>query len=61
MDEQLLCPDCRELHTEPAEATLGHLVRCWACVLAAEVVLAAESAERSAPLAAVPLAMRPAA
>jgi hypothetical protein len=40
MDELFLCPDCYELHDEPAEATLGHLVRCLACDLAAETALA---------------------
>jgi hypothetical protein len=31
MDDPFFCPDCRELHHEPAEAVLGHLVRCLAC------------------------------
>ncbi len=39
MDELFLCPDCYELHDEPAEATLGHLVRCLACDLDAKAAL----------------------
>ena len=37
MDELFLCPNCYELHDEPAEPVLGHLVRCLTCEIAAEL------------------------
>jgi hypothetical protein len=37
MEDLFLCPDCRELHDEPAEAIFGHLIRCLDCELAAEL------------------------
>jgi hypothetical protein len=43
MDEQLHCPDCHADHLEPAEAVLGHLARCLACALAADVELAEQA------------------
>ena len=50
MDDIYLCPDCRAQHSEPAEAVLGHLVRCTSCLmllelLAEEAVLRAEIME----------------
>jgi hypothetical protein len=44
MDDPFFCPDCRELHGDPAEATLGHKLRCLACADAGEV-----TEERAAP------------
>lgn len=54
MDDVFLCPDCYELHDEPAEATLGHLVRCLACELAAEAALAEVHPELPAGISLAP-------
>lgn len=37
MDDLYLCPDCLALHAEPLDAVLGHVVRCFACAVAAEL------------------------
>jgi hypothetical protein len=31
MDEPYFCPDCLAEHTEPLDATLGHVARCLTC------------------------------
>jgi hypothetical protein len=31
MDELYFCPDCLAEHTEPLDATLGHVARCLTC------------------------------
>ena len=31
MDTSYCCPDCGDEHSDPAEATLGRLVRCLDC------------------------------
>ncbi len=36
MDDRYLCPDCSAEHSEPLEATLGHLALCLTCAVAAE-------------------------
>jgi hypothetical protein len=46
MDEPLHCPDCHELHTDPADAALGHRIRCQACDLTAALD---EAADRTLP------------
>jgi hypothetical protein len=46
MDTTLLCPDCGAEHQDPADAGLGHQVRCLDCQV--EVDLAFEI--RMAPL-----------
>ncbi len=33
MDDIYLCPDCRAEHAEPYEAVLGHIARCFTCVI----------------------------
>jgi len=38
MDRPFLCPDCGIEHDEPAEAGLGHLVRCLDCSLSIEIL-----------------------
>lgn len=38
MEDIYLCPDCHTEHTEPAEARLGHLVRCTSCLLLLELL-----------------------
>lgn len=38
MEDIYLCPDCHSEHTEPAEARLGHLVRCTSCLLLLELL-----------------------
>ena len=58
MDEPLYCPDCHCLHTEPAVAGLGHVIRCQACELSAAM---AEAAERTVPAVAIRVELRPAA
>lgn len=37
MDTAYLCPDCGRDHDEPAEATLGHRVRCLDCQIEIEL------------------------
>jgi hypothetical protein len=37
MDRPFLCPDCGIAHDEPADAGLGHLVRCLDCALSIEI------------------------
>jgi len=46
MDTMFLCPDCGGEHGDPAEAALGHQIRCLDCQI--EVDLAFEI--RMAPL-----------
>ena len=36
MDDICLCPDCHAEHRDPIDATLGHRVRCLACLTLAE-------------------------
>lgn len=60
MDEPLFCPDCHQLHAEPAEASLGHLVRCLTCELSVAVAVA-EAAGRTVPTVTSQVELRPAA
>ena len=38
MEDFFMCPDCRNEHSEPHEAVLGHLARCVSCVLLLDVL-----------------------
>jgi DNA-directed RNA polymerase subunit RPC12/RpoP len=40
METSYLCPDCGAEHADPADATLGHRVRCLGCQI--EIDLAFE-------------------
>jgi hypothetical protein len=33
MDDRFLCPDCSAEHSEPLDATLGHVARCLTCAI----------------------------
>jgi DNA-directed RNA polymerase subunit RPC12/RpoP len=39
MDTSYCCPDCGDEHRDPAEATLGHRVRCLACQIEIDLAL----------------------
>jgi hypothetical protein len=39
MDHLYFCPDCHAEHGEPADAALGHLVRCLACAIGSEAAV----------------------
>jgi len=39
METPFLCPDCSDEHGQPAEATLGHQVRCLDCQIEIELAL----------------------
>jgi hypothetical protein len=47
MDTIFLCVDCRAAHAEPAEATLGHRIRCLECQI--EIDLSFELANLPRP------------
>ena len=34
-----LCPDCGDEHGQPADATLGHHLRCLDCALEVELAI----------------------
>jgi hypothetical protein len=38
MDDIYLCPDCRAEHAEPHEAVVGHIARCFTCVMLLEAL-----------------------
>jgi hypothetical protein len=39
METSYLCPDCGDDHDQPAEATLGHQVRCLDCQIEIELAI----------------------
>jgi DNA-directed RNA polymerase subunit RPC12/RpoP len=39
MDTSYCCPDCGDEHSDPAEATLGRLVRCLDCQIEIDLAL----------------------
>jgi hypothetical protein len=38
MDDYFLCPDCRDEHSEPHQAVLGHIARCLSCAMLLDVL-----------------------
>ncbi len=39
METPYLCPDCGDAHGQPAEAALGHQVRCLDCQIEIELAI----------------------
>ena len=39
MDTSYYCPDCGDEHGDPAEASLGHQVRCLDCQIEFDLAL----------------------
>jgi len=44
MTDQLLCPDCGAIHSEPLDGRLGYAVPCADCTLLAAIEI--DAAER---------------